>query len=263
MKTLSIVVPVFNQVHLTRQSLKSMIEGSRSPHQLIVIDNNSTDETPSFLQEFKSQSEKKGWQFQIITNPKNVGVGSAFNQGIAASSSEFIILANNDTWLMPDWDFALVNACEKLNAAMVGAYYDETPFDDILTPQKAHKFVSRNRGKYSESWAAIVMCFRRSTFEKIGTFDEQYFVSYEDRDLRERMDRAGLKFYKTADCFIWHHSKGTRNVTGTQALRPNYEQESLAKFIAKWGFDPRPAETDLGTRYLKKWIAFKNRHGYF
>jgi GT2 family glycosyltransferase len=258
---MSIVIPVFNQVHLTRRCLTSLLDGAKVPHQLIIINNGSVDETGRYLEEKKSEAEKLGWDFKIITNLKNVGVGAAFNQGIKASSGEFITLANNDTWLMPGWDKGLLTAGLTLNADMVGAYYDETPFDEVLTLKKAQTFVARNKGKASRDWAAIVMMYRKSTFEKIGTFDERYFVAYEDRDVRERMDRAGLKYYKTADCFIWHHSKGTRDADKT--IGPNYEQESLAKFIAKWGFDPRPLDNKWILRQRRKFAKFKNKFGLF
>jgi GT2 family glycosyltransferase len=261
MKPISVVVPVFNQVHLTQRCLPSLIDGADLAHRLVIIDNHSTDGTPEYLEEFKKQAESKNWEVKIVRNEKNLGVGAAFNQGIHNSSDcVYIALLNNDTWLMPHWDTALIEAYRKLDGAMIAPYYHEEPFDPVETPRLAQEFVRKNAGKYSRDWAAILMFFKQDTFKKVGVFDERYFVGYEDRDLRERMDRAGLKYYKIGSCFIWHHSKGTRDVAG---LPSNYEQESLQKFIEKWNFDPRPLENTKLQRYRRKWIRFKNRLGYF
>ncbi len=260
MAAVSIVVPVFNQVHLTRRCLASLFDGATKPHELIVVDNNSTDDTPEYLKSASVEGRKRGWTIQTITNSKNKGVSAAFNLGIKASRSDYVILLNNDTWLMPGWDNAILEVAQKINGDMVGAYYYEGPFDEIQTPKLAKRFTSRNKGKYSDDWAAIMMCYKRSTFEKIGLFDERFFIGFEDVDIRERMVRAGLKYYKVADCFIWHHSKGTRD---SKHVRPGYEQESLKKFIEKWGFDPRPRENTRILKMKRKWNRFKNSLGLF
>lgn len=261
MKKLSVVIPVFNQVQFTKRCLPSVIDGATTPHQLIIIDNNSQDETADYLRNFKQYAESLNWQMQIITNPKNVGVGAAFNQGIKLSTGDYIALGNNDTWWMKGWDKALVEAAEKLNADMIGSYYNEDqPFDENQMTKKASEFVKKNKGKFLQDWGVVLMMFKRTTFEKVGVFDERFFVCYEDRDLRERMDRAGLKYYVTADCFIWHHSKGTRD---SNVLPSGYEAESLKKFIDKWSFDPRIQENKKLYKYKRKFRNFKRKFGYF
>lgn len=260
MASISVVIPVFNNVHFTRRCLASVVDGSSTAHEIIVVDNHSTDETPGFLKEFKSNAEKKGWSFQIITNSENRGVSAAFNAGIKASKADYVALLNNDTWIMPRWDQALLECARRLGGAMVAPHYHEEPFDPIRTPQLAEKFIRRNKGKQSRDWAAIMMFFQRRVFEEIGYFDERFFLTYEDRDFRERLDRAGLKYYKVGDCFIWHHSKGTRD---SGQIKSGYEQESLAKFIAKWGFDPQPLENTRQVKLRRKWTRFKNKFGYF
>ncbi|MBK9294688.1 MAG: glycosyltransferase family 2 protein [Oligoflexia bacterium] len=259
MSKISVVIPVYNQSHFTKRCLPSLIDGAVEPQELIIIDNNSTDDTPKYLKEFQEYAENKNWKMQIITNPQNVGVGAAFNQGIKAASAEYVALGNNDTWIMPGWDNALINAIETLKADMVGPHFDESLFNEKEILEKAKKFVKKNHGRATREWAVILMMFKKEVFEKIGLFDERFFITYEDRDLRERMDRAGMKYYKTGNCYIWHHSKGTRDAGGVVS---NYEADSLKKFIEKWGFDPRPQENTLLYRYKRKWVRFKNRLGY-
>ena len=139
-------------------------------------------------------------------------------------------------------------------------YYDEGVFDAEATPVKAGEFVARNRNKFSDDWVSILMLFRRETLDEIGLFDERFFVTYEDADLRERMDRAGKKYFQVGDCYIWHFSKGTRD---SQKLPSNYEQDGLRLFMEKWGFDPRIREKALSAKLRRKWKKIKATMGLF
>jgi len=254
------VVPVFNQVHLTERCLGSLLDNSVLARELVVIDNKSDDSTPAFLKDFKKQIAGKGWSMKILTNIENVGFGRACNQGMRAATGEHIAILNNDTWLMQGWDAALIRKINELDADMVGPYYDEGVFDAETIPVKAREFVARNRDKFSSDWGSILMFFRRETLDEVGIFDERFFVTYEDADLRERMDRAGKKYFQVGDCYIWHFSKGTRD---SQKLPSNYEQDGLRLFIEKWGFDPRIREKALSAKLRRKWKKVKGTMGLF
>lgn len=257
---ISVVVPVFNQAHLTERCLGSLLDNSILVREVVVIDNNSRDSTPAVLKEFQNRFAEKGWSMQIISNLGNVGFGRACNQGIRTSSGAFVVILNNDTWLMPGWDEVLVRRIDELKADMIAPYYDETPFDEAATPIQAKKFVARNRNRYSRDWVSILMFFRRETLDEIGLFDERFFVTYEDTDLRERMDRAGKNYFQVGDCYIWHFSKGTRD---SQKLPSNYEQDGLRLFIEKWGFDPRIRDKSTSAKLWRKWKKIKARMGLF
>jgi GT2 family glycosyltransferase len=98
--SISIVIPVFNQIHWTRRCLSSLLENTQIAREIYLIDNDSTDETPSYLQKVKPSFEAQGWDFNILTNSENRGFGRACNQGIRMSRSDFAVVLNNDTWLM-------------------------------------------------------------------------------------------------------------------------------------------------------------------
>lgn len=260
--SVSVVIPVFNQVHWTRRCLPSLLAHSEIARELVIIDNHSTDETPAYLESMRSEFERAGWRYQVITNAENRGFGRACNQGIAATQGRYVTLLNNDTWLMPGWDSALAGALERSQAAMVGPYYYEKKFDEAAIVKQARRFVRWNRGKLRPVWVPMLMFFRRSAFEQVGVFDERYFVTFEEIDLRVRFDRAGLKYYMTGDCFIWHASKGTRGQAG--ALPSDYELQGRKIFAEKWGFDPdelRPRYFTWPERLKRRWERIRNGLG--
>jgi GT2 family glycosyltransferase len=261
---ISVIVPVFNQSHLTQRCLASLQANTRWARELIVIDNHSTDNTPLVLDRFEKSFTTAGWAFSTIRYEVNQGFGRACNAGIRAASGDFVVILNNDTWLMPGWDEVLFRRMSKLKVDMIAPHYDESPFDERKTAEKALRFVRRNQGKVKSEWVSILMFFRKSSLytlgEALGPFDERFFVTYEDADLKERMQRAGLRYCQIGDCSIWHFSKGTR---GQVEMPSGYEAEGLRLFQDKWGFDPCAAERTLRMRLKRRWNKIKTRLGRF
>lgn len=80
--TASIVTPVLNQVAYTRQCLEHLEKYTDVPHELIVVDNASTDGTAAFLRWVRAT---------VITNTTNRGCAEAWNQGVGASRGRYIV----------------------------------------------------------------------------------------------------------------------------------------------------------------------------
>lgn len=257
---ISVVVPVYNQVHFTERCLNSVLDNSLLARNIIVVDNGSRDSTPEILKKYQKRFSQQGWKMDIITIPDNIGFGRACNRGVLASTCEFVAILSNDTWVMEGWDEVLLRRIDCLGADMVGPYYDEGPFDTEKTPLKAKKYVACNCNKFSRDWVSMLMFFRRETLDAIGLFDERFYLTYEDTDLRERMDRAGKKYFQVGDCYIWHFSKGTR---GENKQSSDYEQDGLRLFVEKWGFDPRIREKAFSAKLRRKWKKIKATMGLF
>jgi GT2 family glycosyltransferase len=266
----SVVIPVFNQVHLTERCLASLMDHSIHVQEVFVIDNASIDTTAEFLEKVKSLFSEKNILFQVITNPKNVGFGRACNQGIRLATGDFVAILNNDTWLMPRWDEVLANQATLRKVDCLGPYFFEGPYQDRAIQVLAREFIARNKNKARHHFMPILMFFKKEAITKLkfehgGIFDERFFVTYEDTDLKERMNLQGLRYLQTGACFIWHHSMGTRNAKkdGVAVLPHGYEQEGLKLFIEKWGFDPRPRDHTWVQKLKRKYWKMKERRGLF
>lgn len=256
----SVVVPIFNQAHLTERCLRSLLANSHSNFEVIVVNNASTDHSVALLQAMQLLFTEQKVAFQIISNQQNVGFGRAMNQGARVAQGKYLALLNNDTWLMPGWDLGLITSIEKYHCSMVCPYYYEGPFENELAiNDRAQQFVKKNQGKKCRQWGSILMFFRRDDFFTVGMFDEDFFVSYEDTDLQERCDRQGLKYYLVGNVFLWHHSKGTRGKDQAPSL---LESQGLAIFQAKWGFDPQLRRNSFWARQVKSFRKWKRHYGY-
>ncbi len=264
--SLSVIIPVYNQVHHTQRCLNALLTHSSIARELILIDNASSDGTREVLNSMEGAFEARGWVFRVIHNEINQGFGRACNQGIRASQGDYLAILNNDTWLMRGWDQALLLGLRRLRADLIAPYFDESPWLEEEMEARASRFVTRNHGKSARRWVSILMLLPREAIQRLSEnsgdpgrlFDERFFVTCEDNDLRERMERSGMRYYQTADCYIWHHSKGTR-----ASLSSDHEKEGLRLFHEKWNFDPRDREKTPASRFMRNWIKWKNKRGLF
>ncbi len=261
----SLIIPVYNKKELTERCLASALKNSRHVKEVFVIDNASSDQTPSLLHDLKEKFEARHISFTVITNEKNVGFGCACNQGVRLASGDYITILNNDTWLMPAWDAALMDASIQKNLDLVGPFIDERPWIDEME-ERAAIFLEENGVKFRKHFVPILMFFKKTAIEALklshgGIFDERFFVTYEDTDLFCRLKELHLTYAQTSLCYVWHHSMGTRSIPGM--LPEGYEAEGLRKFVEKWGFDPRKADHTFLQKLFRKYRKSRSRKGLF
>ena len=95
MKT-SIIILTYNKLEYTKQCIESIREFTeKDSYELIVIDNNSTDETPKWLEEQED--------IIAILNEDNKGFPKGCNQGMEIATGDNILLLNNDTVVTKNW----------------------------------------------------------------------------------------------------------------------------------------------------------------
>ena len=91
MKTVSVVIPTYNRINFIFRAIDSVLKQTYPIHQIIVVDNNSTDNTSEILRNKYSKIE-------ILFENKQ-GVSSARNKGIKYSKSDWIaLLDSDDSW---------------------------------------------------------------------------------------------------------------------------------------------------------------------
>lgn len=99
MPTLSIITAVHNQLEMNRWYLEHLRRNTRLDHELIVIDNASTDGSAAF---FESAGAT------VIRNTANYSYPYTQNQGIARAKGQWMAFLNNDIIVPPNWDATLL-----------------------------------------------------------------------------------------------------------------------------------------------------------
>jgi len=95
------------------------------------------------------------------------------------------------------------------------------------------EFCSKNKGKYINTLRLVGFCLltKREVLEKIGLFDEDFFLGFEDDDISLRALKSGYKLLIALDSFIHHYGHISSDNLGENFLK-NY-----IKFQAKWKTD--------------------------
>lgn len=211
----SIVIPTYNRLELTRQVLGAIqAHTSTLPYEVIVVDNASSDETPAFL-----QREHQAGRLRAILNAENAGFGHACNQGARAATGEYVVLLNSDTVPLPGWLDGLVAAADADDSVgIVGSrllFPDGTiqhaGIDFHLRGIPSHTFKDQPRDhapalKARDCPAVTAACLlvRRSAFTEIGEFDSRFWMYCEDVDLCLRMWEAGYRVRYQPDSVVIH-----------------------------------------------------------
>lgn len=216
------------------------LKKSNYPIKIILIDNNSGDGI--------SQAVAKDKEIIFIQNDKNLGYTGGNNVGIrrALSDSDYIFVVNPDVIVSKDTIQKLVKVLEG-GADIVGPkiYFSGTKkiwfaggildMDNVIG---SHKGVDEeDRGQYNVSEetdyiSGASILIKRQVFEKIGFFDENYFLYYEDADFCYRARRAGFKIMYVPTTFVYH--KNARSTKVGSPLQDYYITRNRMLFASKF-----------------------------
>lgn len=78
-----------------------------------------------------------------------------------------------------------------------------------------------------------LMCFDKKTLEKIGMWDESYFLYFEDADWCEKAKRVDVKLYYDPSIIIWHKNAQSTGGSGS-SIHVKYQKDSQMKFGMKY-----------------------------
>lgn len=229
-------------------SLKSLNTKYCIPH-TIVVDNGSKDDSIEQIKNGKLKMENANPKFKItlIQNKKNLGFAGGNNVGIKYAlqkGADFILLLNNDTKVYPDFLIQLIKVIKKdKNTGIVGPviehkvknkiFYDYGGRINFKLAKAYHinkKVYKKTKSIERDFVSGCCMLVKREVFEKIGFFDEKYFLYLEDVDFCVRVKKAGYKIYLTPTAKIFHYG----GASGNDWIKIVYSLKNSILFTIKW-----------------------------
>ncbi|MBA4373180.1 MAG: hypothetical protein C0402_10010 [Thermodesulfovibrio sp.] len=252
----SIIILTFNQLEYTRECVESIRKHTPEPHEIIFVDNGSSDGTVKWLRKLAHNNPK----VKLIENKENLGFSKGCNQGMEASGGEYIVLLNNDVVVTENWLSGML-AC--LNSApdigIVGPMTNnisgiqkvpQVEYEALKDlPQYAAAFGEKYRHRRIASRRIVGFCmlFRREMAEKIGLLDESFGSgNFEDDDYCYRAALDGYRNAIAGDVFIHHY--GSRSFIGNKINYGESISGNRKIFNEKWsGID---VSTPLGQRVI-------------
>ena len=163
------------------------------------------------------------FQINVIRNTMPLGFAANHNQALALATGRFLCVLNPDIRLNQD-PFPALLAC--LSDSSVGVVAPLVTGKSGLMEDSARRFPTplkilckalgccrgsdyavKNEIVYPDWVAGMFMLFRREVFEKLGGFDERYFLYYEDVDLCARLRLQGYQVALCPDAKVVHHAQ--------------------------------------------------------
>jgi GT2 family glycosyltransferase/tetratricopeptide (TPR) repeat protein len=214
----SVVVPNWNGMRFVGMCLDSLAKLDFEDYEVIVVDNGSTDGSREMI-------EEQYPHVRLLKLPDNMGFAIACNEGIKASNAEYIVLLNNDIEVTPDWLKELYEGMERHPECGMGTtkmmfldqrdvFYNTGDLFHSWSAGGGRGQGEKDLGQYDREEYVFGACagagiYRRDFFNKVGLFDEDFFIFAEDVDLNMRGQLQGLKTVYLPKAKVYHIGTAT------------------------------------------------------
>ncbi len=203
---ISIIIPALNEEKYIAECLDSILGANydKEKIEVFIVDGMSQDETIEIVQKYHEEHPF----IQILENPKTY-TAAGMNLGINASRGVYIFILSAHAQYDHDYFMKLVENIEKLDADCVGGVLvtdvkNENEKSSAIKKVLMHRFgvgnasfrIGSNKVKSVDTVA--FGCYRRSTFEKYGLFNEK-LIRNQDIELNKRIVNGGGKIYLIPD----------------------------------------------------------------
>jgi hypothetical protein len=238
----AVVILNWNGKSFLEKFLPIVIKYSSSA-QIIVADNQSSDDSVSFLKQHFPE-------VRIIINPSNDGFSTGYNLALKQVEAEYYVLLNSDVevtekWIEPIMDLMDSNkqiaACQPKildynhkttfeYAGAAGGFMDKYGYP--FCRGRIFNSLEEDKGQYNNStevfWATGACMFvRAEAFWKVGGFDDDYFAHMEEIDVCWRMKNIGYQIYVEPKSLVYHVGGGTLNKLSPRKTYLNFRNNLI------------------------------------
>ena len=231
-----------NALKFTKECVESIENNTDYPHEIIFIDNGSTDGTVDYLETL----QKTNPHYRVNANESNLGFAAGNNQGVKAARGKYVMLLNNDVLVSRGWLEDLVAALERdRRIGMVGPVTNhisgrqviaDVPYAD--TPG-FHEFAARVRAAKKGTVtprrriAGFAFLMRKQLYDELGGLEESFGSgNYEDDDLCLRVRERNQAVMVAEGVFIHHY--GSRTFSANKIDYSTSMKRNAGLFRKRW-----------------------------
>ncbi|OYT15594.1 MAG: dTDP-Rha--alpha-D-GlcNAc-pyrophosphate polyprenol alpha-3-L-rhamnosyltransferase [Bacteroidetes bacterium 4572_77] len=234
----AVVILNWNGRKFLEQFLPSVVNHLPDYAQLFVADNNSSDDSVSFLQE-------KYPAVKVVINQENGGYAKGYNEALKKIKANYYVLLNSDIEVSLNWidpiisfmdDHKNVAACQPKildynqkthfeYAGAGGGYIDKYGYP--FCRGRIFQHLEADTGQYDDIkevfWASGACMFVRSAvFEELGGLDEDFFAHMEEIDFCWRAKNHGYQIYYHPQSIVYHVGGGTLHKSNPRKTYLNF-----------------------------------------
>jgi GT2 family glycosyltransferase len=240
---LSIIIVNYNVKEFLQNLLNSISKASSNiAKELIIVDNASDDGSVEMIQQ-------KFPSAQLISNKKNLGFGKANNQALKIAKGKYILSINPDTIVSEDTFDSLISffdgnndaglagckilnpdgslqlACRRSFPGPWTSFCKVTGLSNLFPKSKIFArynltYLSEDKTYEVDAISGSFMMMRKEVYDKVGGFDEEFFMYGEDLDLCYRIQQAGYKVFYVHSTQIIHYK-------GESTKRSSFDETNL------------------------------------
>ena len=274
--SVSAVVVSYNSAGYLPDCVRSL--RSEGLTDVVVVDNASSDGSVAGIRAADPT-------VRVVETGANLGFGSAANRGVAVCAGEYVLILNPDTVVEPGTVKALAEALDRDSGLAVvgprlenldGSVYPSVRRFPDLPVAFGHAFLGlvwhgnpftrryrmldwdHDRPSSDVDWVGgACALFRRSAFDTVGGFDEEYFMYVEDVDLCWRLGKAGWRIGYEPGARVVHALGGSSRQVPYRMIAEHHR--SLLRFVSKTSTGARRGlvpvvAAGLAVRTLAAWI---------
>ena len=235
--TFSILIPTWNSLEYLKLCIGSIRKNSRFNHQIIVHINEGSDGTCEWVKEQK---------FDYSYSPSNSGVCYAFNAAATLANSDYLLLIDDDNYLLPDWDLYIweeireigheyfvlsgtkIEPRRSFNTCVIapwnfGASPEELNEKELLGSFSEIPFADWN----GSSWYPLAI--HRNLWNLVGGLSVEFTPGmYSDPDFMMKLWHVGVRYFKGVSKSRSYHfiSRSVKRVKKNNGRK---------QFLKKWG----------------------------
>lgn len=238
----SVIIPVYNQFHLTYQCLTSLIlSADKTSFEVLLVDDKSTDAT--------SEIESRVRNLRVIRNDTNLGFLCNCNNAADIASGEYLVFLNNDTEVEAGWLDEMLDVFDRFeNVGAVGAklVYPDGRLQDaggIVWDSGVPWNVGHGRDPQDPEFNYVrevdyltgaALMVSRSAWDTVQGFSTAYKPAYyEDTDLAFKLRSHGYRTVYCPQATVVHY-EGRSNGTDLGSGVKKYQVSNAEHFKKTW-----------------------------
>ena len=203
---LSVIIPVYNGGSDFRLCLEALKKSVRTPDEIIVVDDASTDGTAELAGQYPVHVIRTGTQAR--------GPAFARNLGVKEAGGDLLVFLDADVAVHEDTlsDIEKEFSREPEMAALFGSYDDQPKDRGVISRYKnlMHHYVHQHGKRNASTFWAGCGGIRRDVFLSVNGFDENFSIpAIEDIELGDRIKKAGHIIRLCPDIQVTHLKRWT------------------------------------------------------
>lgn len=264
MLRISVIIPTHNRAELIQRAMESVTSQTYPVHEILVIDDGSTDDTKNVVQDFVHSHIESGVSVKYICQEQR-GAAAARNSGINAASGEWIAFLDSDDRWLPEkltWQVrALTRFSSCSTACVTDASYANNPRLTKTAFQQAQAACTDIIGLWDKMGKRVAygyhglylqaLLVRTQTVREVGEFDSTFILN-EDSDFLFRL------VARTSVCYVnlplVEIDRTPARAVGLIELSSNekFRLEVSQRLYEKWLSSPPSHDPEIRKRVLQR-----------